>query len=90
MPAAAPHPRDPAVLARLLQASDQELDEDGRDEDGGMEIDHEQDTNMGSPGSLDSSVDDYVHEILLQQLGSSGRSYRREARASCTRIVSEM
>ena len=36
------------------------------------------------------SAEDYVSELLLQQLGSYGRSYKRETRASCTRIVSEM
>ena len=53
-----------------------------------MEVDN--DANMGFIGSLEPSVDDFVSGMLLQQLGSSGRSYRREARASCTRIVSEM
>ena len=31
-----------------------------------------------------------MSDLLLQQLGSSGRSYKREKRASCRRIVSEM
>ena len=52
-----------------------------------MEVD---DPNVGFIGSLEPSADDFISEILLQQLGSCGRSYKREARASCTRIVSEM
>ena len=46
--------------------------------------------DMGLLGSLEPSADDFMSDLLLQQLGSSGRSYRREHRASCRRIVSEM
>ncbi len=41
-------------------------------------------------GSLEPSVDDQICEILLAQMGSSGRSYRREAAQAARRIVSEV
>ena len=48
------------------------------------------DTDMGFIGCLEPTVDDFLSDLLLQQLGSSGGSYRREARSACNRIVSEM
>ena len=84
--AAAPHPRDAAVPAQLLQPSP-DATEDTADNEF-MEVDH--DANMGFIGSLEPSAGDFASELLLQQLGSFGQSYRREARASCTRIISEM
>ena len=74
------HPRDAAVLQPPPDAADNEEE--------GMDVDH--DENMGFIGSLEPPAGDYAIELLLQQLGSFGRSYRREARASCTRIISEM
>ena len=53
-------------------------------------MDVDGDDAVGFIGSLEPSAEDYVSEILLQQLGSFGRSYRREARQSCSRLVSEM
>jgi hypothetical protein len=53
-----------------------------------MDVDN--DDSMGFIGSLEPSAEDFVSEILLQQLGSFSRSYKRESLASCTRIVSEM
>ena len=41
-------------------------------------------------GSLGPSVDDAVSELLLAQMGSSGRSYRRESAAAARRFVSEI
>ena len=46
--------------------------------------------DMGVIGIMGPSADDFIGELLLQQLGSSGRSYKRENRAACSRIVSEM
>ena len=46
--------------------------------------------NMGLLGSLEPTAEDFVSDLLLQQLGSSGRRYRREQRACCRRVVSEM
>ena len=48
------------------------------------------DVNMGYVGSLDPQAGDFASELLLLPLGSSGRSYGRETRAACRRIVSEM
>jgi hypothetical protein len=44
----------------------------------------------GFIGSLEPSTHDVVADMLLQQLGSSGRSYKREARAGFKNIVSEI
>ena len=48
------------------------------------------DMGMGFIGSLEPSPDDFIGQLLLQQLGSSGRSFRREQRSCARRIVSEM
>ena len=40
------------------------------------------DTDMGSLGILEPTPEDFMSDLLLQQLGSSGRSYRREHRSS--------
>jgi len=58
-----------------------------------MEEDATADENamdMGFLGSLEPKAEDFMSDLLLQQLGSSGRSYRREHRTCCKRIVSEM
>ncbi len=41
-------------------------------------------------GSIEPTVDDFVSGLLLQQLGSLGRSYKREARKSSKALVSEI
>jgi hypothetical protein len=65
------------------------MDDNVAEEEGGeMGVDNGE--SMGYIGSLEPSLEDTVSELLLQQLGSYGRSYRREARASCTRILSEI
>ncbi len=46
--------------------------------------------DMGLIGAMGPSADDFIGDLLLQQLGSSGRSYKREHRAACSRLVSEM
>ena len=53
---------------------------------------HESDVNMGFIGSLEpvESDRDSISEMLLAQLGSCGRSYRREAQKACRKIISEM
>ncbi len=43
-----------------------------------------------SLGSLDPSPEDFIAGLLLQQLGSLGRRYRREARQGARAIVSEV
>ena len=50
----------------------------GETEDRDQEID-EQDIDMGFIGSLEPSRDDFVSELLMEQLGSS-RSFKREKR----------
>ena len=60
------------------------MQEDGADANG------DGDADMGFTGCLEPTADDFISDLLPQQLGSSGGSYRREARSACNRIVSEM
>ncbi len=46
--------------------------------------------DMGFIGSLEPEPFDVVSELLLQQLGSTGNSYRREARKAFRSMVSEI
>ena len=60
-----------------------------------MEIDEKKEANehamdMGFFGIPEPSPEDFVSGVFLLQIGSSGRSYRREHQASCRRIVSEL
>ena len=41
-------------------------------------------------GSLEPFVDDVVSQLLLSQMGSSGKSYHRESATAARRIVSEI
>ena len=56
--------------------------------DDGAEPGHDMD--VGFIGSLEPSAGDQISELLLQQLGPCGKSYRREAKAAGRRIISEM
>ena len=44
----------------------------------------------GEIGRLEPSVDDAASSMILQQIGSLGRSYRREARQGARKLVSEI
>jgi len=60
------------------------------EEDNDM-ADADDDQSMaGFIGSLQPSFEDEVSSMILQQLGSTGRSYRREARQGCKKIVMEV
>ena len=48
------------------------------------------DVDMGYIGCLMPDREDTVSELMLQTLVSSGRSYARERRAACRRIVTEV
>ena len=48
------------------------------------------DIEMGFIGSLNPTFEDDISDLLLQQLGSSNRGYRRETRTAHRRIVSEI
>ena len=74
--------RDTAAAAR------QNAEDDAEHEDMQTEEDTAMDT--GFIGILEPSAEDFMSDLLLQHLGSSGRSYLRENRASCRMIVSEM
>ena len=41
-------------------------------------------------GNLEPDAGDYIAELLLFQMGASGRSYRRESEQVAKKIVSEM
>ena len=68
----------------------EELEREAEGMDTTDQNDGSADQDMGFLGILEPSVDDFVSDILLQQLGSSGRTFKREKRASCRRLVSEM
>ncbi len=72
---------------------DEAMDEDPQDEDNGpdVEMDFIGTLNVeDSLGSIEPALDDVVSSLLLQQLGSLGRSYRREARQGAKALVSEI
>ena len=46
--------------------------------------------DTGYIGSLEPGPEDVASELLLQQLGSTGRSYRRETRKAYKHLVSEI
>ncbi len=54
------------------------------------EADVQDDVHMGFIGSLEPAPEDQISPILLQQLGSAGRRYKRESRQAFRRIVSEI
>ena len=57
---------------------------DGEANDGHM------DTYMGLLGSLEPARDDFISGMILSQLGSVGRSYKRESRKTFKHLVSEI
>jgi hypothetical protein len=46
--------------------------------------------DFGFLGSLEPTVDDAISDLMIQQLGSSGRSYKRENRRAFKALVSEV
>ena len=77
----------------------QQADPDGSMNDGGapepqddsMEVDFVGETEPVSfIGSLEPSFDDEVSSILLSEMGSSGKSYRRDQARNMKRLVSEI
>ena len=54
------------------------------------ENDKSEDVDMGYIGCLTPQVDEVASELILMAIGSTGRSYRRETRAACRRIVSDI
>ena len=46
--------------------------------------------SVGFPGSLQPSAGDEVSRLMLQELGSVGRGYKRERRKAFRNIVSEV
>ena len=41
-------------------------------------------------GNLELEADDAISQMLLMQMGSSGRSYRRDKASAARRVVSEI
>ena len=70
------------------QAQDMNVDGQAMEEDQKEGIDV--DMSMSFIGSLEPERDDFISELLLRQVGSSGRRYRREGRAAFAKIVSEI
>ena len=73
-----------AATARQNADEHNEMETDDRQEA------NENDMDMGFLGSLEPSVNDVISDLLLQQLGSCGKSYQRERRSAGRRIISEM
>ena len=81
-PPLGPAPASPDLIDDILEGgNDEEMGDEGHPDD---------DVNMDFIGSLEPSLDDTVSSLLLAQLGSLGRSYRREARQSAKALVSEI
>ncbi len=85
----------PESEAAVPEAGDAPMDGSGQGGGQGEGYDVEMDFIGGLEvqddlGSIEPSVDDFVSGLLLQQLGSLGRSYKREARKSARAIVSEI
>ena len=71
--------------------ADEAMDQDEANTGGDVEMEFIGNLEVqGDLGHLEPSVDDVVSEILLAQLGSLGRHYRREARQSAKALVSEV
>ncbi len=85
LPSRHPTPTDASVPA----ASDDMAVEE---ESGPSEERHDGvgDMSMGFIGSLEPAHDDVISSVLLQQLGSVGRRYKRESRTAYKKIVSEI
>ncbi len=49
-----------------------------------------EDMDVGFLGSLEPEIGDVVSDMILQQLGSQGRKYRRESRSAYKALVSEI
>ena len=80
---------------------DEFMEENVDDGAGDMEVEHvahevEQsfvgrlDHSWGDLGSLEPDVDDVIAQLLVTQMGSSGRSMRREQRSGMRRVGSEI
>ena len=89
-------PRNPTIPA--TQHSNEPPAEESRaraeTQDASMDLDagtaNDNDIDMGFIGSLEPEVDDFVAQMMLQQLGAMGRNYKREARAGYKHLVSEI
>ena len=73
-----------------MGSSTRNLDEAQADEQMDETEQDAQDMEVGHIGSLEPDFDDFVSEMLLASVASTGRKYRREARPTCRRIVSEV
>ena len=75
------HREDPAAFADSLRHPSDNI----RDDDDDMDEDEDPNMSMGFIGSLSPAVGGELAEICMQQLGSVGRSYRREKRGGFKR-----
>ncbi len=76
----------PSPMDSSIPAMPEQMDMDHED----AAADEQGDQVMGFIGSLQPSIDDEISNIMLQQLGCSGRSYKREKRRGMQKIVSEI
>ena len=67
-----------------MEEQEEDVEQDvGMEFCGGLDL-------MSEVGRLEPSFNDSVSELLLRQLGSVGKSFRREARDAGKKIVSEI
>ncbi len=84
---------EPSIRAPgVPQGADHDVPAAGDDEmkDEAMDDAVPEDAQMGFLGSLEPEPSDVASEMLLAQLGSAGRTYRREAKQGYRRLVSEI
>jgi len=82
--------------AAIPEDGDTSMDDDGPGAGTGTRGDVEMDfvghIDHGATdiGSLEPTAEDFISELLLNQMGGAGRQYRREARGAARKIVSEV
>ena len=81
---------EPRSAERGLRAWDEAMGPPQQAEAAEEEEETPKDTDMGYIGSLEPSVEDVASQILLQQLGSTGRAYKREIRRGFKALISEV
>ena len=91
-PRGTPQALEPAVGAEAQEElTDAEMAEDPEAAGPDVEMDFVGKLDVeDSLGSLEPSAEDFAAGLLLQQLGSLGRHYRREARRGARALVSEV
>ncbi len=75
--------------AAVPEVGDEVMDHNGASVDVEMDFVGSMELEDGL-GKLEPSIDDVISGLILQQMGSAGRSYKRERRQTTRRILSEI